>query len=159
MFFTIGIPLFTLEAILGQIFRKGPVEVLGMVRKKFAGVGWAALVVCWIISLYYAIILCWAVYYFFLSFVSPLPWSPEVSKGKNETMSTFMNLDFFKDDVLKVSGGIEDMGKIDTGMMGCLVITYILIYMCISKGIQSSSKVVYVTAPAPIFLLVVLMFK
>lgn len=70
-----------------------------------------------------------------------------------------MNLDFFKQEVLRVSGGLEEMGSIDTRLMICLFVTYVLIYLCIAKGIQSSSKVVYFTAPAPIFLLVVLMFK
>ena len=73
--FIVGIPIFTLEAILGQLFKKGPVEVFDMIRKKFAGVGWASVIVSWIISLYYAIILCWSIFYFFQSFISPLPWS------------------------------------------------------------------------------------
>ncbi len=41
----------------------------------------------------------------------------------------------------------------------CLIITYIMIYFCIYNGIDSSSKVVYVTAPAPIVLLVILLLK
>lgn len=156
-----GIPLFTLEAILGQIFRKGPVEVFEMIRKKFKGVGWATVIVSFIVSIYYAIILSWSVYFFFLSFQNPLPWAP-VEDNPNTDISTdsnFMNLNFFKEEILKISGGIEDMGEIDTNLMLCLILTYVLIYVCIAKGIQSSSKVVYFTAPAPIILLVILLFK
>lgn len=174
-FFIIAIPLFNLEAIMGQIFKKGPVEVFTMIHKKFTGIGWACIIVSWIISIYYAIILCWSVYYFFLSFISPLPWSMEAQKEKqaliyqnsnntNNTNTTdneinFMNLAFFKEEVLKVSGGIDNMGSINPNLMVCLIITYILIYLCISKGIKSSSKVVYFTAPAPIFLLIILLLK
>lgn len=161
--------------MLGQLFKKGPVEIFSMIRSKFTGVGWAAVFVSWIISIYYAIILCWAVYYFLLSFYSPLPWSPEalmvnnnatdsINSNSNSSVdfnstNTFMNIDFFKTQILKKSSGIDQMGSIDTNLMLCLFITYILIYLCISKGVQSSAKVAYFTAPAPIILTIILMFK
>lgn len=185
-----AIPLFTLETILGQIFKKGPVEVFAMIRRQFAGVGWAQIIISWIISIYYAIILCWSVYYFFLSFISPLPWSSEamlqkLSQSANFTSNTsntsnntylytppnntfnstinqeenFVNLDFFPNEVLRISEGIHQMGSINWKMAGCLVITYILIFICIIEGIKTSSKVVYFTAPAPLILLLILLFK
>jgi SNF family Na+-dependent transporter len=168
----LAIPLFTLEAMMGQLFKKGPVEFFSMIRAKFTGIGWATVFISWVISLYYAVILCWSVYYFFLSFQNPLPWSEEASLIQNSNMTIadieridydkeakFMNVEFFKQQVLKVSEGIENMGRIDGGLMLCLVVTYVIIFLCIAKGIQSSSKVVYFTAPAPIVLLVVLMVK
>ena len=51
------------------------------------------------------------------------------------------------------------MGKPNGHLLICLVVTYIMIYFCIFNGIGSSSKVVYVTAPAPIILLIILMIK
>ena len=51
------------------------------------------------------------------------------------------------------------MGEPNGHLFVCLVVTYIMIYVCIYNGIASSSKVVYVTAPAPIVLLVILMIK
>ena len=68
-------------------------------------------------------------------------------------------MDYFRNNVLKISGGLEDMGSLDTGLVSCLVLTYVMIYFCISKGIKSSSKVVYFTAPAPVVLLLILMVK
>jgi SNF family Na+-dependent transporter len=183
-FFLIAIPLFTLETLLGQIFKKGPVEVFAMIRKQFAGIGWAQIIVSWIISIYYAIILCWSVYYFFLSFTYPLPWSKEAmlkNLSANNTLSRnytntsinssytfnqsvnededYVNLDFFPKEVLRISSGIENIGSINWNMAGCLVITYILIFVCIIEGIKTSSKVVYFTAPAPLVLLLILLFK
>ncbi len=176
-FFTIGIPIFTLESVLGQVFKKGPVEVFSMIKKQFAGIGWASVIVSWIISIYYAIILCWSVFYFFQSFKSPLPWSREAiinlqntsnfhdlnSSYSNLTNITqeedYINIDYFIKKVLKQSEGIENMGSIDGELTLCLIVTYVIIFLCISKGIKSSSKVVYVTAPAPIILLIILLFK
>jgi SNF family Na+-dependent transporter len=188
-FFLLAIPLFTLETLLGQVFKRGPVEVCGMIRKKFLGVGWASVVTSFIVSIYYAIILCWSVYFFFQSFIYPLPWSKEAAILNNVAMGNstlfhennnvtdlstftnytnndesnieenFMNLDYFSKEVLKISEGITNMGSVNGGMALCLVITYILIFVCIYEGIHTSSKVVYVTAPAPIILLLVLFFK
>lgn len=169
-FFVLAIPLFTLDSTLGQMFRNGPVEIFASIRQKFGGIGWASVLVSWMISLYYAIILCWGVYYFFLSFLNPLPWSKEAAlekaKMNNATISDslsdsrgYMNIHFFKEEVLKISGGIADMGSLDNELVFCLLITYVMIFFCIAKGIQSSSKVVYVTGPAPIVLLFILLIK
>jgi SNF family Na+-dependent transporter len=162
---------------LGQIFKKGPVEVFEMIRKKFLGVGWAAVLTSWFISIYYAIILCWSYYYFFLSFNSPLPWSYEALVENKENNSSFksynitnnstdsdpdenyMNLDFFKKEVLRLSEGIHQMGSLNTEMVLCLIITYLSIFLCIYEGIKSSSKVVYITCPAPLILMLVLLIK
>lgn len=156
-----------------------------MIRRQFAGVGWAQIIISWIISIYYAIILCWSVYYFFLSFISPLPWSSEamlqkLNQGGNFTSNNtylytppnntynssiidqeenFVNLDFFPKEVLRISEGIHQIGSVNWKMAGCLVITYILIFICIIEGIKTSSKVVYFTAPAPLILLLILLFK
>lgn len=96
-----------------------------------------------------------------------MPWSKEAADLASnniealqlENEDTYMNLVFFKEQVLKISEGIWDMGSIDGGLALCLLITYIMIYLCIAKGIQSSTKVVYFTAPAPIVLLFILLFK
>ena len=177
-FIVIAIPLFTLENALGQIFKKGPVEIFEMIRKKYVGVGWACVITSWFISLYYAIIMCWSFYYFFMSFISPLPWSLEAMEKKNNynisianfniTANTsfdkdyednYINLDFFKKEVLRLSNGIHEMGSLNFGMVVCLVITYISIFFCIYEGIKSSSKVVYITCPAPVILMLILLFE
>lgn len=66
----------------GQLFRKGPVEIFEFINKKFKGIGWACIVISFIISIYYAIILCWSLQFFFQSFIFPLPWSKEASISK-----------------------------------------------------------------------------
>jgi SNF family Na+-dependent transporter len=166
-FILIAIPLFTLENALGQIFKKGPVEVFDMMHKKFRGVGWAAVLVCWFISIYYAIILCWSVYYMILSFISPLPWSMGAQSQMNNVTNTnttsveedFINFDFFTKEVLRMSDGIHNMGSLNYELAGCLVITYFLIFICIYEGIKSSSKAVYFTCPAPVILMIILLLK
>lgn len=160
--------MFMLEAMLGQMFKKGPVEVFDMVKKRFAGVGWGGVVISWVTSLYYAIILCWSVFYFFQSFISPLPWSQEAYAENNPDLSTnttaastedYINFDYFKNEVIKMSAGIHDMGSINPSTFLCLIVTYVLIFICIFKGVESTSTVVYVTGPAPVVLMIILLIK
>lgn len=41
----------------------------------FIGVGYAMLMLCFLASVYYIIILVWALFYFIASFITPLPWT------------------------------------------------------------------------------------
>ena len=156
----VGIPAFYLECYYGQIFNKDPVSLFESVSNKWAGVGWAMVAMSWMLSLYYGTILCWSTYYFFESFISPLPWS-NVGKVDSTTGEPlpYMNADYFRHSILRITEGIENMGSLDFYKVLCLIISYIMIYFCIAKGPQTSSKVVYFTAPAPVILLIVLFFK
>ncbi len=178
-FIFISIPVFTLENALGQIFKKGPVEIFEMIKKRFGGLGWASVITCWFISIYYAIILCWSYYYFFISFKYPLPWSYDANQQDkiNITLYTnmttitnnssfvpdsdenYINFDFFKKEVLRLSEGFHQMGSINLGLVICLIVTYVSIFFCIYEGVKTSSKVVYITCPAPIILMLILLFK
>jgi len=66
---------------MGQLLKNGPVEIFLKLKKNYAGIGWASVFVSWMISIYYAIILCWCFAYLFISFQSPLPWT--VSDNEN----------------------------------------------------------------------------
>jgi len=153
------------------MFRKGPVEMFSYINRKFKGIGTASIIISFFVSLYYAIILAWSVSYFLKSFIYPLPWSTNTDNNSilnignftnsNTTISNegFVNINYFPKQVLGISEGISNMGGLNYELVFCLIITYILIYYCISEGIKSSSKIVYFTAPAPLILLLVLFFK
>lgn len=58
-----------------------------------------------------------------------------------------------------MSSGIDSLGGIDTYRLIFLIGSYLMVYFCIAKGVKDSSKVAYITAPAPVILLFVLFFK
>ena len=159
MLFLFGLPLFYLETFLGQIYKRGPVEVFEHLHKKYKGVGIAMTIVTWLLSSYYCIILVYAYYYFFASFISPLPWSNEGKVDDNGNPLPLINTEYFSKNVLRITDSIENLGSLDSYKFICLVCTFVSIYFCIAKGILTSSKVVYVTAPAPIFMMLILFFK
>ena len=41
----------------------------------FSGIGYASALICFLLNIYYIVVMAWAVHYFFSSFTSELPWS------------------------------------------------------------------------------------
>lgn len=54
-----------------------------------------------------------------------------------------LNIQFvvFRRRILGLSGGIEELGNIRWDMAGCLLLSWIVCYFCIWKGVKSSGKV------------------
>ncbi|CAK9830825.1 Sodium- and chloride-dependent GABA transporter 1 [Anthophora retusa] len=68
-----GIPMFFMELALGQMLTVGGLGVF-KIAPLFKGIGYAAAVMsCWM-NVYYIVILAWAIFYFFMSMRSELPW-------------------------------------------------------------------------------------
>ncbi|XP_043278797.1 sodium- and chloride-dependent GABA transporter 1-like isoform X2 [Venturia canescens] len=68
-----GIPMFFMELALGQMLTIGGLGVF-KIAPLFKGIGYAAAVMsCWM-NVYYIVILAWAIFYFFVSMRSVLPW-------------------------------------------------------------------------------------
>ncbi|XP_039310474.1 sodium- and chloride-dependent GABA transporter 1 [Solenopsis invicta] len=71
--FLAGIPMFFMELALGQMLTVGGLGVF-KIAPLFKGIGYAAAVMsCWM-NVYYIVILAWAIFYFFMSMRSELPW-------------------------------------------------------------------------------------
>lgn len=58
--------------------------------------------------------------------------------------------------VLDVFG---DIGEIKWDITLCLLLSWIVVFFCLSKGIKSSGKVVYFTATFPYVILIVLLVR
>ncbi|XP_052678713.1 sodium- and chloride-dependent glycine transporter 1-like isoform X1 [Crassostrea angulata] len=74
MMLLVGIPLFYLEAALGQFCSRGPTTCWEF-APLFKGLGIAMLIMSGLTSIYYNVLITWSVLYFFSSFTSDLPWS------------------------------------------------------------------------------------
>ncbi len=142
--FTTGIPLMILEYGLGQRLQGSASYALGKISKKFEFVGWWALAVGTFISLYYCVVMGWAWRYMAVSL--KMPW------GENTG-------DYFMKTVLKTTGGPFELGGLNWPIVAGLALTWLCIYFIIYKGVIRVGKVVYVTVPLPIILLVILFFR
>ncbi|VDI57677.1 solute carrier family 6 (neurotransmitter transporter, amino acid) member 5/7/9/14, partial [Mytilus galloprovincialis] len=67
--------------------------------------------------------------------------------------------EFWQYNVLQMSSGIHDIGDLNWRLTLCLFGAWVLICVCISKGVKSVGKVVYVTATLPYILLTIVLVK
>lgn len=179
MLFLVGIPLFYLELLLGQSTRKGPVGAWFKLIPNLWGIGLAAVVVIVYICLYYNVIIGWVIFYFVNSFHSPLPWAQcfgfGVPGNANESAELLaMNLSdpvaletcwnastqyYWYNTAVQASGSIGAAETFNWQMFLSLGAAWVLVYLCLFRGIESSGKIVYFTATFPYLVLVCLFFR
>ncbi|CAG2189983.1 Sodium- and chloride-dependent taurine transporter [Mytilus edulis] len=61
--------------------------------------------------------------------------------------------------VLDMSKGIEEMGSLNLNILICLLVSWVVLFLCLMKGIKSVGKVVYVTATLPYILMIILLVR
>ncbi|KAK1789717.1 hypothetical protein P4O66_015614, partial [Electrophorus voltai] len=149
---TCGIPVFFLETALGQYTSEGGVTCWRKISPLFEGIGYATQVIVALLNIYYIIVLAWGIFYLSFSFSWNLPWS-----SCNNTWNTGVLI--YKRRVLRISSGIDDIGKLHWDMALCLLLAWIMCYFCIWKGVKSTGKVVYFTATFPYVMLLILLIR
>ncbi|RKZ25688.1 sodium-dependent transporter [bacterium] len=136
-----GLPLLILEFSLGQKIGGSAPTSIGKVSKKFAWLGWMAIIVGFFITTYYAVIMSWAANYLVHSL--SLAWGDDPKT-------------FFYTNVLGLSDGIFKIGSPRIPLLIGLVVVWAWIILSIWKGAKTVSKVVYVTVTLPWLILLVL---
>ncbi|XP_059207829.1 sodium- and chloride-dependent GABA transporter ine [Centropristis striata] len=168
MLVVLGIPLLYMELTLGQYMRRGPVHALANVCPLLKGVGIASVAIAFIMCTYYNVVITWALYYLFSSFQSPLPWkdcnntwnTPNcTSHATNSSYSSTASQEFFKYKMLEQTSGVEEGGVVRWELLLILLLAWILVYLCIFKGVKSTGKVVYFTALFPYVILIALLIN
>ncbi|XP_075430575.1 sodium- and chloride-dependent creatine transporter 1-like isoform X2 [Ascaphus truei] len=66
-------------------------------------------------------------------------------------------IEFWENKVLQISSGLGEPGQLNWQMILCLLVTWVIVYFCIWKGVKSTGKVVYFTALFPYVVLIVLL--
>ena len=151
-----GIPIFLLESALGQKMQKGLAHCFKEINPRFAGVGWAPVFVTGVVCLYYNTLLSWCLYFFVASFQNPLPWTPAVNSSL--TGAEAANA-YFQQTVLQQSSAFNNGAELNGPLTGSLFVAWVIIFICIWKGIRSSGKVAWVTCTLPFLVLMILFFR
>lgn len=77
---------------------------------------------------------------------------------KNVTKKTPAD-EYFYNYMLGQSSGIQETGHVRWSLALCLLLAWIVVFLCLSRGVQSSGKVVYFTALFPYVVLILLFFR
>lgn len=66
---------------------------------------------------------------------------------------------FWERYVLNITSGIEDLGVVRWDLSLCLLASWVVVFLCLMKGVKSTGKVVYFTATFPYLVLIILLVK
>ncbi|XP_004084260.2 sodium- and chloride-dependent GABA transporter 2 [Oryzias latipes] len=169
---TCGIPLFFLETALGQFTSQGGITCWRKICPLFQGMGYASHLIITFGATSYIMILTWSFFYLFSSFSAELPWAScgnewntdscfdsRLNASKFKLNSTLPVVEFWQRRVLKVSSGIEEVGSLRWELVLCLILSWVICYFCIWKGIKSTGKAAYFTATFPFLILFILLIR
>ncbi len=137
------------------------------IHPRLAGIGAASVYSVYIITFYYTVIISWSVVYFVAGFASPLPWSEKnedfVAKCDMNTMTRaeqFLMVDvirFWDDNCKPYESG--DSTLFSWKSFWAVTFVWICIFLCVFKGVKSSSYIVWVTVPVPALFVVIMVIN
>ncbi|XP_074696550.1 sodium- and chloride-dependent transporter XTRP3 isoform X2 [Strix aluco] len=159
-----GMPLLYLELAVGQRMRQGSIGAWKIISPYLCGVGVASVIVSFFLSMYYNVINAWAFWYLFHSFQEPLPWAtcPLNSNRtgyEEECEKTSTTQYFWYRQTLNISPSLEASGSVQWEQALCLTLAWLVVYLCILRGTESTGKVVYVTASLPYCVLIIYLIR
>ncbi|CBY07711.1 unnamed protein product [Oikopleura dioica] len=185
MLFLCGIPLFYTELAMGQFSGLGTLGVW-KAAPAFKGIGYGMCLVTFMVIIYYNVVIAWSVHYLFSGFQKVLPWTKcdewwntattkgqcAISKAVAEDQldcraDNTLDYDrlFWKfnatvraewEPVLSGKYTMDEPGSVLGDLVGSNLFAWVLVFLCLFKGIQSSGKVVYFTATFPYVVLLIL---
>ncbi|XP_076971014.1 inactive sodium-dependent neutral amino acid transporter B(0)AT3 [Tamandua tetradactyla] len=159
-----GFPLLHVELAIGQRLRRGSVGVWTAISPYLGGVGLGCLSVSFLVGLYYNTVLLWVLWYLLNSFQYPLPWSacPPDRNGTGleaECQGSGAVSYFWYRVTLNISADIRDSGAVQWRLLACLAACWMIVYLCISRGIESTGKAIYFTALFPYLVLTIFLVR
>uniref|UniRef100_A0A1B0CAR2 Transporter n=1 Tax=Lutzomyia longipalpis TaxID=7200 RepID=A0A1B0CAR2_LUTLO len=168
----VGKPMYFLEMILGQFSSKSSLKVWCL-SPFFKGIGIGQLIGLSCVITYYCSMIGLVLHYLISSFQAELPWShcrkewgnncvdsKPNSAQSNITDGVSSSEYYFKKEVLNIKDDISDgIGAPNLELSLWLLLTWILIVIIISKGVQSSGKVSYFLAIFPYIVIITLLIR
>uniref|UniRef100_A0A8C4HGI0 Transporter n=1 Tax=Dicentrarchus labrax TaxID=13489 RepID=A0A8C4HGI0_DICLA len=170
-----GVPLFYMELALGQFHRTGAISIWKHICPIFKGIGYAICIIALYVSFYYNTIIAWALFYFYSSFSSILPWTNCDNVWNTPDCTNYFGIDnvtwtnsskspaeeFYTRNVLEIhkSSGLKNVGGVRWQLMLCLFLIFTIVYFSLWKGVKTSGKVVWVTATLPYIVLFILLIR
>uniref|UniRef100_A0A4W2GP95 Transporter n=1 Tax=Bos indicus x Bos taurus TaxID=30522 RepID=A0A4W2GP95_BOBOX len=147
-----GMPLLYLELAVGQRMRQGSIGAWRTVSPYLSGVGVASVVVSFFLCMYYNVVNAWAFWYLFHSFQDPLPWSVCPLNGNRtgyieECEKASSTQYFWYRKTLNISPSIQESGAVQWEPALCLILAWLVVYLCILRGTESTGRMEQLANP------------
>ncbi|XP_055400023.1 sodium- and chloride-dependent glycine transporter 1-like isoform X5 [Bubalus kerabau] len=83
-----------------------------------------------------------------------------ISQALNQTLQrTSPSEEYWSFCVLNLSDDVGNFGEVQVHLLSCLLVSWVVVFLCLIQGIRSSGKVVYFTATFPYVVLTILFFR
>ncbi|GBP68512.1 Sodium-dependent nutrient amino acid transporter 1 [Eumeta japonica] len=168
----VGKPMYYLECFIGQFSSRNSVKVWAL-SPAMKGTGYGQALGCGYVLSYYVSIIALCIFYFAMSFRATLPWAvcdpdwnepclPSVGgdslPSSNDTKSS-AELYFVKR-VLRQIDGIEGgLGAPNWDLTVCLLMSWLIIFAVVARGVKSSGKAAYFLALFPYVIMIILLIR
>ncbi|KAL4225787.1 hypothetical protein ACF0H5_016476 [Mactra antiquata] len=154
MLFVIGIPMVFLEMSIGQFASSGAVSIwkASPIFEACSNVRSDVVKNCTDNGGVFCYDKC-----FYQNKVSSSTWNNVTNCSVGNLISP--SDDYFHTSVLGITKGIHDMGSIQWKLSLCLLLAWVVICVCLAKGIKSSGKAAYFTAIFPYLVLGILLIR
>ncbi|MEE2034081.1 sodium-dependent transporter [Rhodococcus chondri] len=127
---TAGIPLLFVDYAIGHKFRGSPPLAFRRLGRGSEFVGWWQVLICFVIGVYYAVIVAWAIRYTFFSVTEAWGADPE---------------GFFLEDFLRVDGessfGLSFVPGVAWPLLLVWVVTLTVLVLGVQRGIGNASRI------------------
>ncbi|XP_070822194.1 sodium-dependent neutral amino acid transporter B(0)AT3-like [Chaetodon trifascialis] len=159
-----GLPMLYMELAIGQRLRMGSVGVWNSISPYLGGVGVGSMLVSFLVSQFYNMILAWILWYFFNSFQNPLPWrncpvnvnhTAYVSECEKSSPVNY----FWYRETLNITANISTSGSVQWWLVLCLASAWCIVYICFIRGIETIAKAIYVTVTFPYLVLTIFLVR
>lgn len=152
--FIVGIPMLILEFSLGHFTQRAAPDAFARSHRRLEFVGWWSVLLGFIIVTFYTVILayCCSFLYFSVQGIltgGELPWAGTGLEGVEKAES------FFYETYLGRTEG-PALGSIRWNILLPLVVTWVVMYLCIFRGVKLVGRIVWLTVPLPWLMLLVL---
>ena len=160
----IGIPVLILEFSLGHMTQRAAPNAFRRAGRRKESVGWWGILLGFVIITYYPVILGWCLSFLYfcaegvISHGGELPWAGKGAEGVAKAQEFFL---YSRCNVWRAGEAARPwaFGSLSGEVVACLAGVWVLMFLCIFKGVRVVSKVVLWTVPLPWIMLMILMIN
>lgn len=137
----VGLPVIYLEFGMGMWSKGSVAKSFQILDKRFTWIGWWILINSVVIVFYYTVVMAWSLQYSLFSITES--WGSDTKT-------------FFYSKVLHLTESPFNVGGINYFTVLALAIIWVIVYFSLRNGIKGLSKILLITVPVPLILLIVM---